>query len=375
MIDLQIVSDFVHENFVGVSVSKNGTHFLARCALCGDSKKNPRKRRFNLDYNGGNPMYHCFNCDESGSFLQLYGLLNGMTQEEAKKELFGFDIDRITHQLSSRKREKLVKEIQYENHNWIFGDCYMAGDEMDGIISTSYIKTLQMFIEDRKIPNDYLIMIAHKGDYKGRIIIPVFDENRDIVYFQARRIPGSDVEPKYKNPTLEKGNVILNKTRFEDDKYVIVTEGLIDAFMLGKQGTTPLGVSFSEEFLYQLFKMDKKVIVAFDNDEVGYKAMARFMMGYKKRKKGQRFVPPNKFHKRVKYFLYPKQFRECKDINKIRTTFNISDMYSVVVDNSYSYSSAYALLRTDKALKNCFKSGGNSVNEANKYRHGFYIHK
>jgi len=49
MLDLQIVSDFVYENFERVSSSKNGTHFLARCLLCGDSKKSKSKRRFNLD--------------------------------------------------------------------------------------------------------------------------------------------------------------------------------------------------------------------------------------------------------------------------------------------------------------------------------------
>jgi len=373
MIDLQIVSDFMNENFEWVSPSKNGTHFLARCVLCGDSKKNKRKRRFNLDYNGGNPMYHCFNCNESGSFLQLYGLLNGLSIEESKKELFGFDVKRITHQMSSRKRERVIKEIKFENHNWIYGDCYMTGDEQDGIFSTSYIKTLQMFIEDRKIPKDYLVMIAHKGDYKGRIIIPVFDKNKDIIYFQARRIPGSDVQPKYKNPTLEKGFVILNKSRFDPDRYIIITEGLLDAFMLGSQGTTALGVSISEEFLKEIFKIGNKVIVVFDNDKPGYVSMYRFMNGYKKRKK---IIPPNKFNKKVKYFLYPKEYIGCKDINKIRVDNNINDIYNVVVNNSYSYSSTYARLHTDRALKKIVsKLGGNSVNEANTDRKRLYKNK
>jgi hypothetical protein len=231
MIDLQAVSDLIYDFFEKVSVSGNGTHFHARCALCGDSKKSKSKKRFHMDYNGGNPIYHCFNCDRSGSFLQLYSMLHGISVEEAYNIFQKFDVENLTRQLSPKKVEKVITEIEYENHNWILDDCLTRWSNPDGIIQLKYLTELKSFIKKRKIPDEYHIYIAYKGEYKSRIIIPVFDVNKDIIYFQARRIPGTDIEPKYKNPTMTKGDIILNKFRFDPDKYIIITEGLMNFLM------------------------------------------------------------------------------------------------------------------------------------------------
>ena len=134
-------------------------------------------------------------------------------------------------------------------------------------------------------------------------------------------------------------------------------------------------ISYSEDFLRQIFKITNKVILVFDNDESGYKSMYRFMTGYE-RKKRRKFIPPNKFYKRVKYFLYPSQFMGCKDINKISSKYDINDMYSIVVENSYSYSSTYTKLHIDRALKKIVsKLGGNIVNEVNTNRKRLYWDK
>lgn len=374
MIDLQDVSDLMYEFCEGVKVSNNGTHFLSRCPICGDSKKNPRKRRFNLDYNSGNPIYHCFNCEDdrgSGSFLQLYSFLNGITIEEAYNKFYRYDESRITKKLSQRKIEKIKEEIEYENFNWIKDKCFTIPCNLEegvGMMNKQYVNTLMKFIGERKIPKEYDVFICYDGKYKGRIIIPVYNKNRDIIYFQARRIPGSDIEPKYTNPTLTKGNVILNKFRFDPEKYIITTEGLIDAFMIGKQGTSCIGSYVSEVFLKELFKINNKVILCFDNDIPGYKSMIKFMVG-SERKGRKKNVAANKFNKKVRYFITPKQFKECKDINSIVEKYHIDDIYSMIVENSYSYEEAFVSLKTDRDLNKLFeKTGGYGVNENNKNR-------
>jgi hypothetical protein len=168
-----------------------------------------------------------------------------------------------------------------------------------------YLKKLEQFYNSRKIPYEYKIYIAYKGKYKNRIIIPIFDEDNNIIYFQARRIPGSGITPKYDNPVAPKELCILNKHKFDKEKYIIVHEGLIDAFMVGKQGTSCLGKEISEELLQELFKLTNKgVIVALDNDTEAYKSLARFMR-------------KNPMARKVKYFLYPKKFEGYDDINSI----------------------------------------------------------
>jgi len=343
MIDLQFVNEFVYRHFEKVSSSSNGSHFLARCSLCGDSNKSKAKRRFNLDYNNGNPIWHCFNCGESGSFLELFCRFEGLTINEAKKELFGFDSDYLIQKLSKRKKDKVIKEIEHENHDWLLDDCIGLNIEpVSTVFYSSYLNLLKQFYRDRKIDKDFDIFIAYKGDYKGRFIIPIYDEYKHIVYFQARRVPGFDILPKYKNPTLTKGGIILNREKFDREKYIIVTEGVIDAYTIGNQGTCSFGTNITEEFLKELISLtDRGVIIALDNDKAGYNSLKKFMLGYTKRKKE---TLKNKYANRVKYFLFPKKYKDYKDINNIRTAYNIN-IYNMIIDNSYEYSSALVKLK------------------------------
>jgi DNA primase len=321
MITLEGVNEFIYANLQNVKTSKNGTHFHARCPLCGDSKKSKAKKRFHLDYNEGQPFWHCFNCGRSGSFLQLYAEINGTTVYEAKKHFRRFDVDYLTQALSPKKKEKVLKEIHYETHNYILDDCVNINDDAEGYVIKSHQKALQGFINRRNLPDNFPLYIAYKGDYKSRIIIPVF-EGDDIVYFQGRACTDS-IEPKFKNPTLKKGDVILNKDKFNRSKYIIITEGLIDAFIVGDQCTCALGASISEYFVDRLLKLtDKGVIVALDNDETGENEYIKLL--------------EESFGHKLKYFEMPYKYQEIKDINMLVEKYDIENMYQFIVDNSYT---------------------------------------
>ena len=330
MLTLQFVGEFIHEYFEDVVPSKNGTHFLARCLLCGDSKKSKGKKRFNLDYNNGKPMWHCFNYARSGSFLQLYARLKGISTNEAEKKLFGFDPAYLTKRLYNRKKKRIIHEIGYTNHNYLLNDCVSKDMEVDSIRYNIWVNAIDQFRKDRYIPENYKIFYAYKGDYKGRFIIPIYDDNKDIIFFQARKLPGSNIMPKYKNPSLSKGYIVFNEYKFRRDKYIIVTEGLIDSMMIENQGTTCLGSFISDDFMDRISKLtDKGIIIAFDNDKPGFDSLEKFMK-------------ESKYSKVVKYFLMSKAYDDSEDINKCVVKHKIEDVYSFVLDNSYSYISAYS---------------------------------
>ena len=322
LISLEIVRDFMYTNFTQVIESKNGTHFLARCSLCGDSKKNTRKKRFNLDYKNGKPVYRCWNCGASGSFFKLYMLVKGCSEEQASKDLFKYDTKRLIKVLSSpRKSPESVTYIPTLKFNKYLTDFCGHNFPVNSYLYPKYLEVIDNFIKSRKIPPEYHILYAFQGDFIGRLIIPVFDKSMNLEYFQARRLPGSNITPKYKNPIAEKQNIILNKERFRIDRCIIITEGLLDAFMIGPQGTTCLGKELSSVFLKKLKKYtNEAVILAFDNDEEGQKSMLKVMNS-----------PVSKM---VKYFIMPSGY-DSKDINKLQCDHNIENMYSFVVENSF----------------------------------------
>jgi len=345
MIDLDTVTRFMLENFEQVKISDGGKHFLARCRLCGDSKKNPYKKRFNMDWNNGVPGWNCFNCNRHGNFYDLYSKLKGISYDDAKKELYKYDKEKVKRYIKERTNRpvtKVKKKDDKETFNWIRSDVYERLESIPenlGVMENMYLKKLEEFYNSRKIPYEYKIYIAYKGKYKNRIIIPIFDEDNNIIYFQARRIPKSGITPKYDNPVAPKELCILNRHRFDREKNIIIHEGLIDAFMVGKQGTSCLGKEISEELLFELIKLtDKKVIIALDNDSEAYKSLARFMK-------------KNPMARKVNYFLYPKEYRDYDDINNIVRRSSVElDVYELITQNSVSYSTAYTKLSIQKML-------------------------
>jgi len=324
MLDLEVVSQFMTEHFQKVTTSKGGTHFLARCLLCGDSVKHPNKRRFNLDYNNSQPFYHCFNCGKSGSFLELYSTIKCISIAEAKRELFAYDPNRLVQQLSPKKEAKIVKEIEFDDHAYILDDCLFKTSEPDGILEKQWHKKLMDFCSERKIPQDVPIYIAYKGDYQGRIIIPIIQDGI-ITYFQGRALEDTGYSQKYMNPTLTKGSVIFNKNNFKRDKSIIVTEGLIDAMQIGNQGTSCLGASVSDDLLKSLLELtDVGVIVALDNDAAGLKETIRLMKN-------------SKWSHLLKWFLLiGHKWSNYKDLGELVQKETVEDLYGFVVSNSYN---------------------------------------
>lgn len=337
MLTLEFVTQFVYEHCENVKVSKNGTHFLARCPICHDSKKSKSKRRFNLDFNEGNPIYHCWNCGSSGSFLSIYSKLKGISISEALKELRGFNPDYLIQKLSKRKRDKVLKEIEYENFNYILSDCITYNEKVDSYIKSLYQRKLNSFIKERCIPPNKVFM-AYKGEYQGMYIIPIYDSDNNIIYFQARSSDAS-IKPKYKNPTLKKGNIIFNKHLFERSKYIIICEGLLDAISIGNQGTSCLGKEISSKFLKELQQLtDMGIIIALDNDKSGLESMISILKNVD--------IPFN-----IKFFLFPYKHKKYKDINELIVNENINNIYEYVVNNSYNKTTTYTKIKTVKWIK------------------------
>lgn len=314
MIPMEKVIDFLQE--YGQLYVK-GNKINMRCMLCGDSKKSIRKRRMTITYNNGEVFFHCFNCEKSGTLAELYSELKGVNLYQAIKELDYVEFDNVKKVLSeSTSASKLITNKKSDNLNYILDDCLSKDSTVDGYINKQYHKKLLDFIQMRRIPDEYNVYIAIKGEYRGRIIIPIFN-NDNIVYFQGRSI--KDDFLRYKNPVVEKSDIVMNIDKFNKDKFIIVTEGIIDAMMIEcNQGTCVLGGSITDDFISMLLKhTDKGIIIATDNDEQGHKAKLKLIDG--------------KYGKTLRYFTTPSSI---KDLNEYKIKSSISNMYDLVVSKS-----------------------------------------
>jgi DNA primase len=213
-------------------------------------------------------------------------------------------------------------------------DCLSFYNIPDSHQQKEYLLRLNKFIEDRKVRPDQ-VFIAYKGQFQGRIIIPIFDKLKNVMYFQGRAIDDT-IQPKYINPVAEKHNIILNEHIFTKDKYIIVVEGLLDAMSIGNQGTTVLGREVSDLFLKRLQPLTTKgIILALDNDNEGKKAL-------------RSILKKSVYKKNLKYFLFPEEYDSCKDINMILTKYSMDDLYAFIAEKSLNYTKAYTELYLKK---------------------------
>lgn len=132
---------------------------------------------------------------------------------------------------------------------------------------------------------------------RGRMIIPILNERGDVIGLSGRIIPGvksGNPEAKYINPTetplYSKSNALygieyLNRRDSKSaskTKTVIVTEGYFDSIAINEvfidddeiMGVAVCGTAFTSGHV-ELVNTAEKVILLFDSDAAGQKAMAK----------------------------------------------------------------------------------------------------
>jgi len=331
MIEQYKVEEFVYSYLQ--KPKRRGKGYIARCPICGDSQKHLNMRRLNIDYYSKYDewIYKCYNggCPENaGNIQSLYAHVMGCTWKEANIALGEeekYDPDNLKEKLAGGKKyEDSVDEqgtLDLDDN-----DCIGLFDKPEGRIEHNYLKALQKFVVGRRIPTRRNVKVAVRGRYKNRFILPVTNNIGQMTYFQGRAL-NDDMLPKYLNPVVIKENIILNSHLFDPDRYIIVCEGQIDAWMVEyNQGTTCLGASISDVFIENVLPMSHKgIICALDNpllDKSGYENY-------------QKLLEKSRYGRQIKYFFMPNEID--KDLNDVRVrNGNAFNIYDFVVENSYN---------------------------------------
>ena len=107
------------------------------------------------------------------------------------------------------------------------------------------------------------------GPFKGRIIIPSFNENGDLNYFIARTF--TDEYRRYKNPPVSR-DIVFNELYVDFDKEVTIVEGAFDA-VKADNAVPILGSTIREtsRLFKKIVQNNTPVLLALDPD-AKYKA-------------------------------------------------------------------------------------------------------
>lgn len=220
-----------------------------------------------------NGTYHCFKSDKKGSLIKLVMLVDSCDRESAAARLGGYT--------SIRELEKQLEHmfVYDENNNFdeqkkpagisLPSDCYLISE-----LGTNnwWRKKAEEYLKARKIPIDGLYVCT--GDrYKGRIIIPYYNSEGGLIYFNGRALGNS--KWKYLGPPKEIGagkeDVIYMAGKWpEANSLVYICEGEFNAMSLKQAELNACacgGKNMSEKQALMLSKY--RVVLCLDRDKAG----------------------------------------------------------------------------------------------------------
>ncbi|MFI3230697.1 MAG: DNA primase [bacterium] len=299
-----------------VQLKKSGNNYVGLCPF--HSENTPS---FNVSPH--NQLYHCFGCGESGSIYNFVQNIENLNFPETVK----FLADRINYVLPEKDQDMLNSEktyqkklILYKIHKLVARKYYDNLSTKEGNIANQYLNQRKIapsirikyglgyalkysteiynFLKnngysDEVILETGLVIKSKEGSFfdrfSGRLMFPIIDVRGNIIGFGGREIVGNTKMPKYMNSpdtlifnksyNLYSINFAKNTNNIRSNKELILVEGYMDVLALYQIGiqnvVASLGTSFNEGHIFVLKKYASRVILLFDSDDAGTKAISR----------------------------------------------------------------------------------------------------
>ena len=248
--EIEVILDLLEEVLGDPKKTNNSTHqYSYNCPVC-DAGRGKGNFEVNLDKS----VYHCWSCgDTEGTHGPLGKLFDTYGNKKQKKLYLLVRPEEV--KVRQKKEKKLVLPegyTKFKDSNPIYPVYRQA---------MSYLNSRGITEE---IIEKYQIGFCDKGECVGRIIVPSYDQNNKLNYYIARS--WGNTKLKYKNPQVEKSNIIFNEHLINWDEDIYIVEGVFDAFFLPNP-IPLLGKHLSEHLFASLYTKSKKnIIICLDGD-------------------------------------------------------------------------------------------------------------
>jgi len=218
-------------------------------------------------------VFHCWKTDEKGSLTKLVAVVDGCSFSEAAERIGA------RHTNSVRIMEERLREIHGQPKSSTGKMVLPPSTFRIASLSSDnhYRRNAEAYIKSRKLPLGNL-MVCIAGEYKDRIVIPYYDQDGNLVYWNSRDLTGKHYL-RYRGPKKEdvgtgKEDVLWMDGWPKPKTKIYLTEGEFDAMSLNLTSLTAAacgGKSVSEKQLEML--KHNKIAIAFDADKSGAGAL------------------------------------------------------------------------------------------------------
>ena len=216
------------------------------CIECDDGKG-----KGNLEVSLEKHVYHCWACGISGPIGKLF---DEYGNKKLKKTYLLIRPDEFKVE---EKKKNILRLPQGYTKVLDASPIYPPHKE-----AFNYLKSRGITDEMCERCN---IGLTTTGDFQGRIIIPSYDKDGKLNYFIARSW-NLRAKMKYKNPSVEKDQIIFNENLIDWDKDIFLVEGAFDSIFV-ENSIPMLGKFLSDLLLTTLYEKAKgDIIICLDAD-------------------------------------------------------------------------------------------------------------
>ncbi|MBX7136751.1 MAG: DNA primase [Oligoflexia bacterium] len=302
-----------------VTLKRAGGGYTGLCPFHGE--KTPS---FHIRADGSS--YHCFGCGVSGNAITFLMQTRGISFPEAIEELalrFNVPIEKERGGNRAEAQNRLPPQLLYEANNQALKFFALSLASADATVK-KYLQSRKLTpeaikafaigfspkswgagvgalrgakIEDEIIHASGLARRNQKGELydalRGRLIFPVFIDNRRVAGFGGRIIPDlfsadeRNEAPKYLNspesPVYQKSKIFYGLPQALDairrTSQIYLVEGYLDVIGMWQHGVKNVlatcGTSVTEAHASRLSRLAKRVRILFDGDAAGRAAAAK----------------------------------------------------------------------------------------------------
>ena len=303
----QYVVNVLYENIYKISYNKYNKSYNGCCPICKEGGSWGKKKRFY--YIPDKELAYCHNCGYSKKALTFITEVTNKSLHEIINEVKEFDIEILPIEEPKEVKKVIDKSLPE--------DCINLSDisQIEYYKDNAVVKTALQLIKDRKLdkginkPKTFYISLKDVV-HKNRLILPFYDENDDIIFYQSRGLTKKDLfeRPKYLSKVGAERSLYGMQNINSNLDNVFIFEGPIDSYFV-ENGLATCGITERSDKMFtslqkeQINKLNlyKKVYVL-DNQYCDKAALNKSII-----------LAENG----NKVFIWPRELKRFKDFNDI----------------------------------------------------------
>lgn len=255
---------FIESIFGTGRLGADGKNFGVRCPICSPNDVNKRKLIILLP----GCKTHCWTCGwKSYTLVPLIHKFG--TKSQLQKYRDEFMPDDVKASTWFRSNEEDTEKKDEEQKLTLPSDFKLL--TMSNT-SDPDIKATWLYLKSRGITKKdawyFKLGVSNEPRWRGRIIVPSFDQHGVLNYFIGRSIYDRDRRQKYDNPDKDKLPIIFNEINIDWSKRLVLCEGVFDLMKCGENAVPMLGSDLNEQskLFTQILVHNTPVALALDGD-------------------------------------------------------------------------------------------------------------